>query len=229
MFCSKCGTKLEEGANFCPQCGTTMENQEEGNIVESDDTVNVDSTSIENNVTKTAPSNSKSIRNIIIGVVIVVVIGFLGYQFFFKGDSSSYEAPVKTLVTGIDEKDVDAILSVLPDELYEKYEEEYGIDVKQFTSLISNSLESEMFDDFEGMTISYEIANVQDCSSYEIEEIIDNNKNYFDIDLDITAAKNLDVTLIATSNDGTESNTVTLTVIEIDGSWYFDPSSADLF
>lgn len=229
MFCSKCGTKVEEGAKFCPQCGATINNQEEGNIAESGNTINVDPTPIKNSVTKTASANNKSIRNIIIGVVIVVVIGFFGYQFFFKGSSSSYEAPVKTLVTGIEEKDVDAILSVFPDELYEKYEEEYGIDIKQFTSLISNSLESEMFDEFEGMTVSYEIKNVQDCSSSEVEEIIDNNKNYYDIDLDITAAKNLDVTLTATSNDDTESDTITLTVIEIDGSWYFDPTSANLF
>ncbi|WRK52019.1 hypothetical protein SD457_16115 [Coprobacillaceae bacterium CR2/5/TPMF4] len=86
-----------------------------------------------------------------------------------------------------------------------------------------------MFAEFEGMTLSYEIENVEDCSSVQVEEIIDANKSYYDIDLDITAAKNLDVTLTATSNDDTESNSVTLTVIEIDGSWYIDPTAMNIF
>lgn len=96
---------------------------------------------VENVVTKTKVVNNKSIRNIIIGVVIVAVIGFFGYKFLLGGSSSSYEAPIETLVTGIEDKDIDAIFSVIPDEIFEKYEEEYGIDFKQLTSLLSSSLE----------------------------------------------------------------------------------------
>lgn len=231
MFCSKCGIKLEEGAKFCPECGATVENQKSGNTIEGVSGVYVDNTTppVENVVTKTNGVNNKSIRNIIIGVVIVAVIGFFGYKFLLGGSSSSYEAPIETLVTGIEDKDIDAIFSVIPDEIFEKYEEEYGIDIKQLTSLLSSSLEEQMFAEFEGMTLSYEIENVEDCSSVQVEEIIDANKSYYDIDLDITAAKNLDVTLTATSNDDTESNSVTLTVIEIDGSWYIDPTAMNIF
>ena len=116
MFCSKCGTKLEEGAKFCPECGATVENQKSGNTIEGVSGVYVDNTTppVENVVTKTNGVNNKSIRNIIIGVVIVAVIGFFGYKFLLGGSSSSYEAPIETLVTGIEDKDIDAIFSVIP-------------------------------------------------------------------------------------------------------------------
>ena len=143
-----------------------------------------------------------------------------------KAGTMNYELK---LPTDGEDKDIDAIFSVIPDEIFEKYEEEYGIDIKQLTGLLSSSLEEQMFAEFEGMTLSYEIENVEDCSSVQVEEIIDANKSYYDIDLDITAAKNLDVTLTATSNDDTETNSVTLTVIEIDGSWYIDPTAMNIF
>ncbi|WRK52020.1 zinc ribbon domain-containing protein [Coprobacillaceae bacterium CR2/5/TPMF4] len=84
MFCSKCGTKLEEGAKFCPECGATVENQKNGNTIEGVSGVYVDNTTppVENVVTKTNGVNNKSIRNIIIGVVIVAVIGFLDINFY---------------------------------------------------------------------------------------------------------------------------------------------------
>ncbi len=214
MYCRKCGAIIPEDAMFCPECGMPVVQEE------------IDNNANDLNIKK----KNKKIYYLL-AVVAVVIIGFFGYQFFIKDSTTTadYQIPLDNLVTGIEEKDLDTILSVFPDELYDKYEEEVGIDIRQMGSLFSKTITDNLFSQFDGMDISYTIDNVYDCSNDEVSEIINRNKTNFDIDLNIVAAKRLDITINTVSASDNANNNGTLVVIQVDNEWYLDPTAISSF
>lgn len=128
MFCSNCGTKLEDSVDFCPNCGKKT-NRLDKNIFLPD-------RSKINSYNPVIPSNYPSI--IIIGIIILIfglVLFFLGLKinriitipaavfiiigllFIFNskamGKSSYFKKQTKKLIVGMDINEVRAIFAFL--------------------------------------------------------------------------------------------------------------------
>lgn len=222
MFCPKCGKQIDDGAMFCPECGASL--KQENPII-----FNENGGPTNNQVTANKPKN-KMVRYLI-AIVAVVVVGYLGCRYIlgidlFGGSSSNYEKPIETIVDAMNDQDIEAFLSAIPEEIFDEYAKESGIDVKSIISLYSSQLKEEMFSEYEGCEFSYEISEVYDCSQDEIDEAKDELKSDFGVDLTISDAKILDLTFIITDSSGErDEDDGEIMVIEIDGSWYIEPSS----
>ena len=211
MFCKNCGTQLKEGAKFCPKCGTPAANVNTGG---NGGGYQGGASPVQPQ--KKPPYLAIGLIAIVVGVVIVLAV-VLGKSVFGKG----YEKPIKTMVKGVEEQDGRVISSVFPEKTVEAMEDELGFDKKDFEYIFSRK-------DWENkdVKVKYEIEYNKKLDKDAIEDIEDEIKKELDIREDISAARELDVTMtVYVDGDEEDDNDTTIEVIKVDGNWYINPIS----
>lgn len=229
MFCRNCGGQIPDDAKFCPECGAGIDQTEE--VVEK----NISEEKTGEGIVRDTKPKKVSIKisktfKIILLTLVICLGGFWAYRNFT--DENSYEDPIESLVTGVKERDVEKIISVIPDDIIDYYSKQVGVDLKNIAGLLNNqifrSAFEEVFSEFDGANLSYTIGDVRDCSDNEIKEIKDEIKDKIGVDLAIVEAKELDATVHVSENDETSSDTAKITVIKVGRKWFIDPISINI-
>lgn len=204
MFCRSCGAQNKDDAAFCLSCGAPLS-----------------STGAEASVPAVA-RQAKKPNVMVIGIAAVAVVVIVALVMLMGGRSE--KDVIKKLVKGINKGDAKSIVALIPDEVIE----ESGMTKKKMTNNLEDSLD-EMRDEFDDMydkwSISYKILDSEDYSKKELKNLNERYEDYYDVDIDIKAAKTMNVKLTAKLDDDTESNTVDLIVIKVGRSWYLDFAS----
>lgn len=219
MFCKNCGAQLNEGAKFCPKCGTPAVNGNAGG----------NSGGYQGGASPVQPQKKPpylAIGLIAIVVVVVIVLAVvLGKTVFGKG----YEKPIKTLMKGVEEQDGEMILSAFSENTIEAMEDQSGLDKKDLEDMMEEQFEymfsGEDWED-EDVEFKYEIEDSKKLDKDDIKDIEDELKDYWDVREDISAARELDVSMtIYVDGDEEDDNDATIEVIKVDGKWYINPIS----
>lgn len=209
MFCRKCGEQVSGSEKFCPKCGAQIV------AVQNTGNGGFGGTTVETG----AVGGQKKVPYLAIGAIALVVIVaiVLVKTLFF---SNNYEKPVKTFIKAIEKQDVDMLLSVFPDEIYEYMEEESGMDEDEVLEYLEYSVES-MSDYYLGdIKIKYEIDDATDLSKREISDIED---DFYDI-MEIKDGKEIDIEIkVYVDGEKMEDTETTMEVIKVGGKWYLNP------
>ena len=219
MFCKNCGAQLNEGARFCPKCGTPAVN---GNAGGNSGGYQGGASPVQSQ--KKPPYLAIGLIAIVVVVVIVLAV-VLGKTVFGKG----YEKPIKTLIKGVEEQDGEMILSAFSENTIEAMEDQSGIDRIEQEDMMDLKFEyrfsGEVWVD-EDVEFKYEVEDSKKLDKDDIKDIEDELKDYWDVREDISAARELDVTMtIYVDGDEEDDNDATIEVIKVDGKWYINPIS----
>lgn len=196
MICSSCGGNNPDGAIFCARCGNVL-------------TENAQSEP------ETKPRRKKGLILILsfvaIAALAVIVICLLGGGHGF----SEPEDAALAAIEGAFDLDTDLLLEALYPEMAEDYEEEIEEGMEEMEELMEeNNVSAEHFKAkdtkkaFDKTTIS------------GYEDLL--NETY-DLDIEITDMKQIEVSCDADIDGDEERLTECLTVFEVDGKWYVWP------
>lgn len=204
MFCKKCGSQIDDTIKFCPVCGTEVQKESE------------------------PESATQKIRGSILkhkASYTVILIAVIALFFLLRSCSSgnSYDSPIKTILTAMEEKNVSKILDAYPDEIIDKMEEESGMDIKMMADAMGESMFDSLSENGASYSLDYQINSEQSLTLSEIEELHDKILRRTEVDLDISEAKELKVTLIKEIAGEKKYDDDTIIVIKIGRKWYMNP------
>lgn len=197
--CTACGAALEPGAAFCTNCGATV----------------------------TAPKkqiSKKALLGIIAGGIGAVLIGLIILLISLLSGSSE-EDIVDLYFQASCYADVDAAMDCMPPEMNEIAMEFYD-DEEDYVDSIKSDLEDALEDaeDEYGKFKSYEF-KIVDEEEYDLDDMGMLLKM---LDMDIASAKEIEVEYTLVFKDETIEDSISMILIEVDGSWYMIESE-DLF
>lgn len=204
MFCKKCGSQIDDTIKFCPVCGTAVQKESE------------------------PESATQKIRGSILkhkASYTVILIAVIALFFLLRSCSSgnSYDSPIKTILTAMEEKNVSKILDAYPDEIIDKMEEESGMDINMMADAMGESMFDSLSENGASYSLDYQINSEQSLTLSEIEELHDKILRRTEVDLDISEAKELKVTLIKEIAGEKKYDGDTIIVIKIGRKWYMNP------
>ena len=212
MFCRKCGAKNEDTAAFCTNCGAKLN---------------------QSAPTRTAAAavsipNDKNRKIGMIAVAAAVVIVVILGVFLFGGRSP--KATIDQCIEATYSADVEALLlDLVPEGVWEYAMEEEGYDSDDLEAKIEeaeddlqdqlDSLDSYYGEDWE---VSHAILYEGNIKGRDLEDI---QEMYEDMDVKVSAAKEMEVEITVTSEETEVTQSVDISLIKVGRSWYLDIGS----
>lgn len=211
MFCGKCGAKNADDATFCTECGAKLNG---GQMIRNSTPVVVN-----------LNDKNRKVGMIAVGVIAVIVIALI----FTLFGGRSYKATIEKFVNAQFDADAEAIFELIPEKMIAYALEEEGYDEDELDEFIEEGNE-ELQDQLdyiegylgEGWTVSHKILNVEDVTGDELDDLKD---DYEDIDIKVSAAKTVEVELTVKAEETETSNSLDISLIKVDRSWYLDLES----
>lgn len=247
MFCTKCGAQNASGARFCGKCGAPLGSADNGYGAPQQSAAGNaygaprQSAAAGNAygapyqpaapagyagnprpARPAAPAGSGKGKLIAIAVAALVVLGLLGCWIFGVFGGGSYEDVVDDFIEAIFDGDAKGVVDCLPDQVMDYLAEEEGVSKRELTEELQDGLD-EIFEYMpSGLKVSHKIVYTEDVYG---EDLRDLKEEYEEIGIRVTAAKCVEVEMIASYMGMSESTEVELYVVEIGGSWYIDVES----
>lgn len=226
MFCKNCGKEIRDGAIFCPACGKRTADvgsspvQPTGNVTGNPPTPHVSPTLVE----PVAPSKKKSNRKKIIGIGVAAVAAILAIVLaavLIFG--SSPKSVAKKFTDALAEFDGKAMVKLVPDEVAKYFAKEVNKDPDEMADMLCENLKTGFEYTYgKDAKLTCKINSVQDAGKDALDEIRDEYKQYFD--LDVSAVKVAEVEMAA-STDKSKAETFELYLIKIGSRWYVEAAS----
>ena len=224
MFCTKCGTQNEEGAQFCVRCGEPLAQRR----VAGTDRRNSGAAGNEfypnGGYAPAFPQRNRS--KTIIAVIVIAVVIILAV-FLLTGRSS--DSVVEKYVEASFELDIETIWSLLPPEMREAMVEEAEDEMNLYgEEEVISYMEDELRDEMEylmdqlggNLDYTWEIIDEEEYDRSDLREL---NQSLREMGLeDFTAddAKDVEVEIFVTSGGESGSYSATLTLIQQGRKWY---------
>lgn len=220
MYCKNCGTNNPDNVRFCKECGEVMNPHVPA-------------------IGQTGGSHSRLSfsKKYVVAAVAAVVIVVLAIVLFGSGKqgNASYKAVVNQFFKSVYKTaDAEAFFDLIPDEVinYTIEDEDY-YDLDEMVDDFQYELD-DLHDDFyetlgRGWSVSSKIVDAQDFTDRELRELNRDYRDKLETDVNISAAKVVEVELTVKVDDYEESDDIEINVIKIDGKWYLDFMSFGLF
>ena len=212
MFCTHCGTKNDEDANFCIECGRSLDEKKGFHI----------------------PGFNFRRKQIFVAIAAVVLVVFVGNMLL---GGRGYKKTIDMYMTASFEADAKTMFSLIPSKMLDYGLEESGYDSSDKRRLIKK-IDDEMQSDIErversagkkwkDIKKSYNIVSVEKIKGYELDDIKD---DYKDVGVKVSAAKFVEVEITVQMGETEATNSMDIQVIKVGKSWYMDIGSmSDLF
>lgn len=193
MLCKKCGTENPDGAKYCSKCGKAL------------------------NEKSTAKKNRE--KGIVLALCVIVAVVLLIYTL----GGRSYKKTIDTFVTSQFAVDAQSIVELLPEKVLDKELEETGYSKTELVEETNDSLKKQVdyIDQYLGddWKLSYKMTNVEDVTGDDLNDL---KSNYEDINVKVSAAKTVEVEFTLKGDETEISNSLEVSVIKVDRSWYLD-------
>ena len=193
MLCKKCGTENPDGAKYCSKCGKAL------------------------NEKSTAKKNRE--KGIVLALCVIVAVVLLVYTL----GGRSYKKTIDTFVTSQFAVDAQSIVELLPEKVLDKELEETGYSKTELVEETNDFLKKQVdyIDQYLGddWKLSYKMTNVEDVTGDDLNDL---KSNYEDINVKVSAAKTVEVEFTLKGDETEISNSLEVSVIRVDRSWYLD-------
>lgn len=157
-------------------------------------------------------TNSKKIvKSLLIVMMLIMVITLLAGCGKKKDENKAeeYEQPIKNLMEGIQNTNVDQYSSAFPDFI------DYKVKQKDLDDMMRAYIQLYGQD----IKISYEIKEKEDISSEKLAELKENIKIYYEHDCNVTKGYKVEVLKTIKGSSDQQVTTSMYNVYEIDGQW----------
>ena len=208
--CSACGAELAPGAAFCTNCGTAVVAPKAA----------------------TAPLqfklSKKGILGIIAGAVGAVLIGLI-ILLIGALSSNSEEDAIDLYFQATCYADVDAAMDCYPEEFMKALMEAQDMKKSDLKEELKDELEEaeDEYGDF--VRYEFEIVDEEELDKDDLEYYVEMIEEYYDIKLDITAAKEVEIEFVIEFEDDEIEDEATFVLVEVDGSWYIFQAGSILY
>ena len=193
MLCKKCGTENPDGAKYCSKCGKALNEK--------------------------SPAKKNRVMGIVLALCVIVAVVLLVYTL----GGRSYKKTIDTFVTSQFAVDAQSIVELLPEKVVDKALEETGYSKTELVDEANDSLKKQvdsldqsLGDDWK---LSYKMTNVEDVTDDDLDDL---KSNYEDINVKVSAAKTVEVEFTLKGDETEVSNSLEISVIKVDRSWYLD-------
>lgn len=206
MYCGKCGAKNIDGAMYCARCGEKLSN---GKVV------------LEESFGTEVSDNDKNRKVGIIVVAVALLACFVLVFSIFGG--RSYKSTVKKYINAQFDGDVKTIVKLIPKKIMNDTLEETGYKKGELIDEIEEEIQEQIdyLDEYLGdkWKVSYEIVETEDVKG---EDFRDLREDYEEMDLKISAAKEVEVEFTLKAHDTEMSDSLYISLVKIGRSWYLD-------
>lgn len=206
MYCGKCGAKNTDGAMYCANCGEKLNNR-----------YTVQQGTFETEIS----DNNKSRKVGIIVIAAAAVLCFVIISSIFGG--RSYKSTVKKYINAQFKGDAKTIVKLIPNKIMDYTLEETGYKKGELIDEMEEEIQEQIdyLDEYLGdkWKISYEIVETEDIKG---EDFRDLREDYEDLDIKISAAKEVEVEFTLKADDTEFSNYIYVSLVKIGRSWYLD-------
>ena len=145
-----------------------------------------------------SPAKKNREKGIVLAVCVIVAVVLLVYTL----GGRSYKKTIDTFVTSQFAVDAQSIVELLPEKVVDK--------------ALVDSLDQSLGDDWK---LSYKMTNVEDVTDDDLDDL---KSNYEDINVKVSAAKTVEVEFTLKGDETEVSNSLEISVIKVDRSWYLD-------
>lgn len=174
-----------------------------------------------------AYQNAQPVKNkktgIIIGLIlaaIVIVAIILIFVVFKKDGHKSYRAAIDAFMEAMDDHDLDGMLATYPEPVRADMREEllgYYADEAQLWAMYDMMVKEECGS---GAKMSYSIDDIEPYEEYELIELEEDFRMYYDYKCNITEAYEIEVEQVYRGSAGEYNEWYDFLAMEIDGKWY---------
>lgn len=236
MFCGKCGFRCDDDAVFCTNCGAKV-----GGVQQAGNTQSVGSAQPVGNaqpVDSARPArrnrdNGKeggrnrneggSNRNRRVGIAAVAIaavcfiVAAIKIVTMFGG--GGYEEPIDrffAILTGSEK--IDTFTELVPKKLIKNRLKEDGYSMEEFTDELTDNIRP-LVKQIKDYKVSYEIVSAEKVTGAELDSL---KEEYKYQGVEISAAKDVKVSVKVEYRGDTEKDTQEVRVIKVNHSWYLD-------
>ena len=182
----------------------------------------------ENEQTPHRSSRKGRIGTVVIAIIAVFIVITAVAWFSAAGASDggnpgtpSYRDTVGDFIRSINDADVRSLFQLVPAELIDAYLTEEGIEKRDLMELVQQELDlthENLIEQYgEDWNLSHEIVETRQIVE---EELLELQKEYEELELEITEAMVVDLTLTMEAADTTKDSTTQMLLLKIGGSWY---------
>lgn len=158
-------------------------------------------------------------KGIVLALCVIVAVVLLVYTL----GGRSYKKTIDTFVTSQFAVDAQSIVELLPEKVLDKELEETGYSKTELVEETNDSLKKQVdyIDQYLGddWKLSYKMTNVEDVTGDDLNDL---KSNYEDINVKVSAAKTVEVEFTLKGDETEISNSLEVSVIKVDRSWYLD-------
>lgn len=150
-------------------------------------------------------------------VALIVILASCG--------GNSPEDVAEEFVTCMFDGDFEGALGLMPDEVLDFITEEEEMDMDE----IIEEMEDEMSNAMDMADIDFTVEKVSEAEYFKKKDLKNLREEYEDINIEIEDAAEVKVTILMEAYSMEVPQTMTVVTILVDGDWYVDMSSVDMF
>lgn len=226
MFCGKCGFKCDDNAMFCTNCGAKV-----GGAQPDGNTQAADSAQPAGNVQPVGrggangnngnSGNSNRNRKVGIAAVAIVAVVFIvaAIKIVTMFGGGGYEEPIDrffAILTGSEK--IDTFTELIPKKMIKNRLKEDGYSMEEFTDELTDNIRP-LVKQIKDYKVSYEIVSAEKVTGAELDSL---KEEYKYQGVEISAAKDVTVSVKVEYRGDTEKDTQEIRVIKVNHSWYLD-------
>lgn len=231
MFCTKCGTKNEDGVKFCVQCGNKMEGAApriKPVSVRKEPAARERIRRERPALSDLKPKEKIKVFPIILFVVLLAAV-IVFPKFILSGNEE--EKVVKGFIDAEMTGDTEKLLSFIPDKIIEEMMNELNMSRSEVVDTLDEKMSGaqETINNALGENWSYscKINNIQAVEGAAFNDIVDDYADIVD-NLGISEATTVNTEVSVSGKDVDNSVELEIPLIKIDEKWYLDFGHIDL-
>lgn len=223
MFCGKCGFKCDDNAMFCTNCGAKIGGAQPAGSAQSVGNAQPVGSSEPAGRDGGSGNEGGSNRNRRVGIAAVAIaavcfiVAAVKIVTMFGG--GGYEEPIDrffAILTGSEK--IDTFTELVPKKLIKNRLKEDGYSMEEFTDELTDNIRP-LVKQIKDYKVSYEIVSAEKVTGAELDSL---KEEYKYQGVEISAAKDVKVSVKVEYRGDTEKDTQEVRVIKVNHSWYLD-------
>jgi len=236
-YCRNCGSQLDDNASFCMNCGAKTEAEAPAEQYAPQPEVQYAYQPEQQYAVQPEPtpyyqddSYAEMQKNRKVGIIACAAAGgflllVIAIVLAFVLSGGGYKKPIDNLIAVTFKGKADKIETLAPDEYWDYYEEEYGVDIRDIIDEYEDEYENEL-DDLvdllgEDISVDYEIEDKVKLSNTKVSKIADYLSDKYSIRSNkVKKAYKLEVELTIEGDEDEKTTDMDIYVVQIAGKWY---------